>query len=308
MIKNQIRNLCLVLLLSCFVLTSLKSQINNIIVVKVGNTFISSIEVENDIITHLLIRGQEITQNNINGYKNFAIKDLISNRIKRIEIQKYKIKDYDQKLLRNYIDKVAKTFSTDSNGLKKIFQTRSISYDSFVEKFKTELLWQTLIYQVYQNQINVNIREVQNEVLQAEGAQTTEYNLSEIQVATSEYDQAKLSEILESIKNKSFEYAVKKFSISPTAINAGNIGWINKNSLSSIVLKKVVNLKTGEVSSPIFTDENITILKLIDSKKTKVKIDDLKKKILRRKKEEKLSLYSRSHFSNLENTINISFL
>ena len=308
MIKNKIRNLCIVLLVSCFVLTGLKSQINNIIVVKVGDTFISSIEIQNDIITNLLIKGQEITQNNINGYKNFAIKGLISNRIKRIEIQKYNITDYDQKALSNYIDKVAKTLSTDGNGLKKIFQTRNISYDSFVEKFQTELLWQTLIYKVYQNQINVNIREVQNEVLQAEGAQTTEYNLSEIQVASSEYDQGKLSEILESIKNKSFEYAVKKFSISSTAINAGSIGWVNKNSLSSIILKKVVNLKTGEVSSPIFTDETVTILKLNDLKKTKVKIGDLKNKILNRKKEEKLSLYSRSHFSNLENTINVSFL
>ena len=50
MIKNKIRNLCIVLLVSCFVLTGLKSQINNIIVVKVGDTFISSIEIQNDII------------------------------------------------------------------------------------------------------------------------------------------------------------------------------------------------------------------------------------------------------------------
>ena len=67
MIKNKIRNLCIVLLVSCFVLTGLKSQINNIIVVKVGDTFISSIEIQNDIITNLLIKGQEITQNNINN-------------------------------------------------------------------------------------------------------------------------------------------------------------------------------------------------------------------------------------------------
>ena len=33
----------------------------------------------------------------------------------------------------------------------------------FVERQKTELLWNTLIYRVYKNQINVNIIEVENE-------------------------------------------------------------------------------------------------------------------------------------------------
>ena len=51
-------------------------------------------------------------------------------------------------------------------------------------------------------------------------------------------------------------------------------------------------------------------LKLIILKKknNKVEIDKLKKEILNKKKEEKLDLFSRSHFSNLENSITINFL
>ena len=49
-------------------------------------------------------------------------------------------------------------------------------------------------------------------------------------------------------------------------------------------------------------------LKLIILKKNnKVEIDKLKKEILNKKKEEKLDLFSRSHFSNLENSITIKF-
>ena len=40
----------------------------------------------------------------------------------------------------------------------------NINYESFLEKHKIELLWNTLIYQIYNNQINVNIIEVENEV------------------------------------------------------------------------------------------------------------------------------------------------
>ena len=36
-------------------------------------------------------------------------------------------------------------------------------------------------------------------------------------------------------------------------------------------------------------------------------VDELKKKILSQKKQEKLNLFSRSHFSNLENTTIIDF-
>ena len=45
--------------------------------------------------------------------------------------------------------------------------------------------------------------------------------------------------------------------------------------------------------------------KIIEDKKESLKI--IKKNILNNKKEEKLSLFSRSHYSNLENTVVVSF-
>ena len=41
--------------------------------------------------------------------------------------------------------------------------------------------------------------------------------------------------------------------------------------------------------------------------KSKEEIEKIKKDILNKKKEEKLQLFSRSHFSNLENTVFINF-
>ena len=194
-----------------FIFTNLYSQINNNIAVKVGNSLITTIDVQNEIITNLVLSKQEITQENINKNKNYAIKNLISKRIKKSEIEKYKVSSYREQDLQKYIEDVAKNLSTDQNGLKEIFKQTNIDFEIFVNKHKIELLWNTLIFELYKNQTNINVVEVDNEV------------------------------------------------------------------------KKVKENKNEE------------------------EIKEIKKNILNKKKENKLNLFSRSHFSSLENTISIDF-
>ena len=211
MIKNYLKIISFFLLLNFFFIFNLKSQINNFIIVKVGGSLITSIDLENEIITTLIIKKQEVNQTNVNQSKDYAIKKLMNKSIKKNEISKYKIKNFSKKDLEKYIDNIAKNFNTNTDGLQKIFKQNNIDYSLFVENHEIELLWNTLIYVIYKNQINVNIIEVENE--------------------------------LEKLKKNKTEDEIKK----------------------------------------------------------------IKKDILNKKKEEKLSLFSRSHFSNLENTTNIRF-
>ena len=151
-------------LINNFVSSDSDSEINNSIVVKVGNLVITSIDVQNEIITNLLINNNEITQENINKNKNYAVKNLISKSIKKSEIDKYQIEDYQKKDLQNYILNVAKKLNTDQNGLKEIFKQNNIDYQVFIKKYEIELLWNTLIYKLYRSQTNINLVEVDNEV------------------------------------------------------------------------------------------------------------------------------------------------
>ena len=52
----------ILILFSNFIFLNLQSQINNIIIVKVGESLITSLDVENEIITNLIIKKQEINQ------------------------------------------------------------------------------------------------------------------------------------------------------------------------------------------------------------------------------------------------------
>ena len=68
------------ILTSSFIFSNLESTINNTIAVKVGSSLITTIDIQNQIMTNLIINGIEINQENINNNKNYAIKYLINNR------------------------------------------------------------------------------------------------------------------------------------------------------------------------------------------------------------------------------------
>jgi hypothetical protein len=210
MIINRLSILFL-LLITNFIALEVSSKITNAISIKVGNSIITTVDIQNAIITNLVIKNIEINQENINKNKNYIVKNLIKNIIKQVEIDNYQIEDYNKQDLQNYINKVAKQLNTDVQGLKIIFDNNGINYNLFVENYRTELQWNTLIFTIYKNQTNVNIVDVENEV-------------------------AKIKE------NKS-----------------------NKE------------------------------------------IEEIKKRILNKKTQEKLSLFSRSHFFNLENSTLIDF-
>jgi len=309
--KNKILiSLSIFFLINNFFSSVLRSQINNAIIVKVGNSLITSIDIQNEIITNLVINKQEITQENINNNKNYAIKNLVNKSIKRNEINKYEIKDYNKNDLQNYIKNVAKNFNTNLNGLKKIFIKHGINYDSFIEKHEIELLWNTLIFSIYRNQININIIEVENEVKKILNTEKIEYNLSEIEIPNSENNKDKLNSILELIKKEGFEVVAKKFSKAPSAEKGGLIGWISNEVLSKEYLEQIKKLNINEISLPIIKGNSVLLLKINDIKKKKneIDLDKIKEKISLQKKEEKLNLFSRSHFSNLENTVAVNFL
>ena len=172
--KINFLSISVLILLNNFIFINLQSEIKNKIVVKVGESLITSIDIQNEIITNLIIANQEVTAENINNNKNYAIKNLINKKIKRNEINKYEINNYSKKDLQDYITKIAKNLNTDQNGLKEIFKKTNINYQIFVEKHETELLWNTLIFQLYRNQTNINVIDVENEVAKIKGNKSEE--------------------------------------------------------------------------------------------------------------------------------------
>ena len=290
----------------------LSAEIKNSILVKVGNEIITSVEVETEIMSLLFVNNRPINQKEIDKIKKPVVKSLITRAIKKAEIKKFEVTSYNQKQLDQYMLNIAKKFGTDKEGLKDIFIKNNLDYVYFKEKFKLELLWNSLIYTLYKNQININPIEVVNTLENNinDMTESKSYHLAEIEILKDGLDSKKLDEIYKYILEKGFEETVSKYSISESKTNRGDIGWIDEKNLSKLYKNELASIKQGDVSKPIKLENSINILKIKNIKinqNISIDKDELKVQIIEQKKQEKLQMFSRSHYSNLENKTLIKY-
>ena len=86
---------------------------------------------------------------------------------KRGEIEKYNITLYNEADLNLYLKNIANNLNLKKKDLKNFFISNDLNYEIFVEKYKTELLWNTLIFSLYKNQITINSVELERELSKA---------------------------------------------------------------------------------------------------------------------------------------------
>ena len=282
----------------------------NKIIVTVENEFISSYELKNKIRTLLVLSGQEINQENINNIKNISLNQLIDLKIKKKELKKYNFQE-DKKSLNEQLSRISRNNISD---FKKRFINNNLNYELFLEELETEIDWQKLIYILYNKKVQISEEEIEQDMTKilSEKQEIEEFRLSEIEILSADKNQIEndINLVNNEIKANGFESAVRKFSISQSSTNNGDIGWINKNALSKNILKKIRTLKIGEVSPAIKKANSVVFLKMVDKKKSQMKFSDLEKvksDIINRKKNEILKLYSNSHFSKIKNSSLIEY-
>jgi peptidyl-prolyl cis-trans isomerase SurA len=283
------------------------SSIKNNIIAKVGNEIITLIELENKINTTLILTNQQINQENINKIKTLSLKRLIDLKIKKSEIKKYNLNINDL-AIQSHMQSISRDLSIDPSNLKKFFKSSMISYDQYKDEVETEFLWQRLISQIYSSKISVNEDQIDEEIkeLQNKKEKIIELKLAELEV---NYDNETKNELIkkikDSIKEIGFSKTVIKYSISTSALNEGELGWINSKSISSKLINIIGNLKVGDISDEVVGAETITFYKMLDKKinetSTNVDIKLMRQNIISQKKNELLNLYSRSHLSKKKN-------
>ena len=289
------------------------ASIQNKILVNIGNQIITSYELKNRVKTILILNNKELNQANIDVTKNEALNFLINLKLKKEEIIKYKITANNNAVL-NHLDNIASSYNTDKNGLKMIFQNNDLSYKLFLDGIKTEFAWQQLIFNLHQNKIKLNEKEIDEELnkITTKQKQVEEYNLAEIEVILENNfnDKKKIEEIKNQINEIGFKNASIKYSTSLSALEGGNLGWINSQALSNIILNTVKKMKPGDISEPIFQSETATFIKLLDKRKisfSDINLKKMKNQIISQKRNELLNLFANSYLSKIKNTTLIKY-
>lgn len=305
------KNFFISFFLIIFFSQSLLASENIKIIVKIDNEIITNFDIKNKIISTLLLANKEINQDNINSLKKRSLDLLIQNKLKKIELSKYNIKE-DSSTINSYLNSIS---ANNIPKLRLTFENYNLDFQTLVDEIKTEFKWRTFIYQKYSNKIDLdpkNINQEINDIIKDKQKQLR-YNLSEIEIDSVEnqIDEKKIEEIQKEIKNSNFENAVFKYSTSPTAENKGEMGWISGSTLSEEFLKILNDMKINEVSPPIKKQNKIIFIKLKGKENIQFSNENLnkiKKEIIERKKNEMFNLYSNSYISKLKNTSLIQYI
>jgi len=288
-----------------------KAKIKNEIVVRVENKIITDYEIKNKILSSIIVANKEINQENINSIKSQSLETLIQLKLKKLEIDKFNLKKRETDKVNTYLNSIS---SNNIIGLQDKFKNNNLDFQLFVEEIETELMWQELIYKIYSKKIKIDEKNIDNELkkLIKNESDIVEFNISEIEIFLDDANsyEEKVLYIEDLIIKNGFDDVALKFSVSSSASNNGNLGWINSKSLSNEVYKIVINMEKKGISKPIKRQNSILFLKLNDIKESKVEnlnIPELKLKLINQKKNELFNLYSISHLSKLKNSSLIEY-
>ena len=259
----------------------------------------------NEINTILALTNKSADKKEFAKLQNIAFSSIKKRIIKESEIKRYKIKKYNKVDLNNYILGLENNLGiTQQNiSLKDHFKRYGANYDIYLEGVIINFKWNSLIYSLYRKQLDVDEELIKSELkrqIEME-KKIEEFNLSEIVLEN--WDQTKLDEVKKSILENGFVKTANLYSNSVSASKGGSIGWVVSKSISSEYLKEILKLKKTQISEPIEVNNNIIIIRLNDRRvfnQSNLDVVEIEKKIINRKKEEKLNIFSNSHYLNLE--------
>ncbi|MDA9106475.1 peptidylprolyl isomerase [Candidatus Pelagibacter sp.] len=278
------------------------------IVYRIQNEIITNVDIKNEF-KYLVALNNTLKELDKKKILTISSESIIKEKIKKIEIsknfKKIKVeKEYLNALLKNTYSRL---------GLKSLddFELYLKDYDLILKniekKITIDALWNELIYDKYASQITINKEQIKKKILKNKKVQSKEYHLSEIifNVVSKGEIEKKYKEISKSINQIGFENSASIYSISETAKIGGDIGWINENSLNNKIKINIKNLKIGEISKPMILSNGVLILKVVNTKHTKINIDvesELKKAI-NYERNRQLNQFSQIYYNKIKKNL-----
>ena len=278
----------------------------------VGNKAITRLDIMNEIKSILIINNMTYSDDTRQELQQMAVKAVVKRNIKEIEIDKYDFLQFSQTDLNFHLNRIAKNANMDLATLKKTCIANGLEFSILEDQMKVELMWNSLIFQIYRNKISVDLDEIDKQLkLNQNKKEFNEYLISEIVIKAVEKD--KLESMIKDIKRRieieGFKNVAMKLSISESAVSGGDLGWLNENKIAKKFRSILSNTPVGDLTKAILLNENILIFKVRDKRKIEreINLEELKNQLVESEKTKMLNMYSRSHYDNLRRLVSIKF-
>ena len=294
-------------------LTEANAVIKDSLFATVGNKAITQSDIINEIKIVLILSEKKFSEENRSMLEQAAIQQLITRNVKKIEIEKYESLDFSKEDLNSRIKEFAISLNLSLEDLKNVFSQNKVNFEILVDNIKIDLLWNSLIFQLYKNRLSINVDEIEEQLKEINiEKKYFEYLLAEIIVKPIPKSELELG--IKKIKNKieteGFENTARSISIAQTASNGGKLtDWLSDKSISQELRTLLSNTKIGNVAEPIFIAQGIIFFKVLDKKSEKeiVNLEEEKDKLVNFEKQKILNMHAVTHYDKLRRSVAVNY-
>jgi len=198
------------------------------------------------------------------------------------------------------------------NDFKEYLKINDINFEDVKKKLEIEALWNELVLIKFSSKIKIDEENLKSKIQKDNNKFLKSYLMSEISFEISNLKDLdkKFIEISDVIKDKGFDFAALKYSLSPTSNFGGKLDWIKENSLNKNIKKAIKNLEINDFTNPIVVPGGFLILQINDIKNTKIEVnvENELKKLVNFEKNNQLNQYSKIYFNKIKKNLEINEL
>ena len=278
----------------------------------IGNKPITQSDLVDEIKIILILNNEGYSDEKRDKLHELAVKSTVKRTIKKIELERNNYFSFSKEDLQKEITNLASNLYIDVDTLKNICESNELDFSKIEDQIKTELYWNSLIFEMYKHNLNINQAEIEDQLkLLQKKEQVEEYLISEIVIENVENDKLdlKIQELKNKIEIEGFENTARELSNSESGLKGGDLGWINENIISEKVKSILMKTPIGNLSSPIMLENGILIFKVRDKRKIdqNVSLEEIKNELINIEKTKILNMHSISHYDKVRRTISIKF-
>ncbi len=238
------------------------------IVAVVNGEVISNIDVDNRARLFALSTGMPLTPDVIDRLKQQILRQLIDERLRMQEVQRRKIVIPD-KAIAAAIHDIESRNGLPAGGLRQKLAADGVSQRTLIDQIRTQLGWGQVLREQLGQQVNISDAEIaERQRILAQQVGKPEYRVGEIFVpvedpaATADAERFAETVIAELRRGAAFPVVAAQFSQNQTALQGGELGWVQANQLDPEVARLVAEMPVGAISNPVKVPGGFSIVTL----------------------------------------------
>ncbi|VAW07430.1 Periplasmic chaperone and peptidyl-prolyl cis-trans isomerase of outer membrane proteins SurA [hydrothermal vent metagenome] len=244
------------------------SDVQQIIAV-VNDSPISLYDLKQRVLLFMISSGaRQFSQEEQQYLNQQALQSLVDDKLKIQEADKYKTVISKEEQEQSFLT-YAQQMRITPEQLEQQLNQAGIRKESMLKQVEATLAWEQVVGGLLMPQVSISDEEIYSILERMESNKGQfEYHPLEIFLLVSENDKRDntriaANRIVEQLnKEASFQLMARQFSQSTTSAVGGDLGWLTESQLSPEISSTLKNMKKGEISAPIETEDGFYILQL----------------------------------------------